>query len=467
MIRKHLALLMALCLGHSVLLAQTPAPAAKPAAPKPASAAPAAKTAAKTAAKPAATASPVGKIIQMIEMKLPDPVVLKAIETGGPISPTADDYIKLKKLGASDAIISALASGATAAPAAAASSAPAVSSSTPAASASSAMPVSAGALSTINTDFSTLACTKTTSSAKRVVAIDEFDFGTVQSSIAAIFGTQVDVGKGILALLTKRLAEEGKYRIVERKNIQKVLTEQDFGASNRVKQGTQAKIGRVQGADAILMGTITVFGQDTRKNGVSTSALGIPTPRIFGGVNVGSRTDKAIVEISYRLIDAESSEVIAVGEARGESKRKGNSVGVAGFYGGRGGAGQVDMSSSNFQETVIGEATVDCVTKLAAIANQSESKIARRAVDVEAKIADISGNKVYLAAGANEGVSQCDRFEISRIIKEIKDPSTGEVLDLQTEKVGELMVMEVRDKISIAYFNGTAMPKVGYVAKKM
>jgi curli biogenesis system outer membrane secretion channel CsgG len=289
----------------------------------------------------------------------------------------------------------------------------------------------------------------------------------VRSAVAAIFGTQVDIGKGILALLTKRLAEEGKYRIVERKNIQKVLSEQDFGASNRVKQGTQAKIGRVQGADAILMGTITVFGQDTRKQGVSTSALGIPTPRVFGGINVGSRSDKAIVEISYRLVDAESSEVIAVGEARGESKRKGNSVGLGGFYGGRGGAAQVDMASSNFQETVIGEATVDCINKLAAIANESEGKIARRSADVEAKIADISGNKIFLAAGANDGVQQCDRFEISRILKEIKDPSTGEVLDVQTEKVGELMVMEVRDKISIAYFNGTAMPKVGYVAKKM
>lgn len=458
MIRKHLALLMALCLGHSVMLAQAPAAPAKPAAPKPA--------AVKTAAKTAAAASPVGKIIQMIEMKLPDPVILKAIETGGPLSPTADDYIKLKKLGASDAVISALASGATAATAAPAATTPAATSA-PAANTAAATPVAAGSLSGINTDFSTLACNKAPSAAKRVVAIDEFDFGTVRSSIAAIFGTQVDIGKGILALLTKRLAEEGKYRIVERKNIQKVLSEQDFGASNRVKQGTQAKIGRVQGADAILMGTITVFGNDTRKNNVNTSALGIPTPRIFGGVSVGNRTDKAIVEISYRLIDAESSEVIAVGEARGESKRKGNSVGLGGFYGGRGGAGSVDMSSSNFQETVIGEATVDCINKLSAIANESESKIARRSSDVEAKIADISGNKIYLAAGANDGVQQCDRFEISRIIKEIKDPSTGEVLDLQTEKVGELMVMEVRDKISIAYFNGTAMPKVGYVAKKM
>jgi curli biogenesis system outer membrane secretion channel CsgG len=457
MIRNQLALFMAFTLA-----AGAQAPPAKTASPK---------TAVKSAApKPTAAATgPVSKIVQMLEMKLPEAVILKAIESAGQINASPDDLIRLKKAGATDEVILAISNAANAAPVAPA--APARATAPAAAStnapAARAVPVAVESVSSINTDFSTVACQKSTGAAKRVIAIDEFDFGTVRTSVAAIFGTQVDVGKGILALLTKRLAEEGKYRIVERKKIQQVLSEQDFGASNRVKQGTQAKIGRIQGADAILMGTITVFGQDTRKQGVNTSALGIPTPRVFGGINVGNRKDKAIVEISYRLVDAESSEVISVGEARGESQRSGSSVGLGGFYGGRGGAVQVDMTSSNFLETVIGEATVDCVNKLSAIANANESKVARRSVDVEAKIADISGNKIYLAAGSNEGVQNCDRFEISRVIKEIKDPSTGEVLDLQTEKVGELLVTEVREKISIAVFNGTAMPKVGYVAKKL
>ena len=452
--RSQLALILVLSVIS--LSAQTPTPAppaAKKSAPAPAAAV---KTAvAKTAVKPKPAQSQLGKIIQMIELKLPETAVLNAIHGAGKLNPSPDEYIRLKQAGASDAVLEALSS--TAAPATAAAM-PAV---------AAKLPVSVVETS-MNTDFSTLACAKASSASKRVLAIDEFDFGTVRTAVAAIFGTQVDVGKGILALLTKRLAEDGKYRIVERKNLQKVLSEQDLGASNRVKQGTNAKIGRVQGADAILMGTITVFGQDTRSNSVNTGAVTRGKLGGFlGGVNVGGRTDKAIVEISYRLVDAESSEVIAVGEARGESKRKSSGVGLAGYGNGSGGNLGVNMSSSNFLETVIGEATVDSVTKLAAIANSKEQKIAHRRTDVDAKIAEIVGNKVYLAAGTNDGVQQCDRFEISRVIKEIKDPSTGEVLDLQTEKVGELMVMEVRDKISIAYFNGSSNPKVGYVAKKI
>ena len=452
--RSQLALI--LVLSVIPLGAQTPTPPAAPPAAKKSAPAAAVKTAvAKTAVKPKPAQSQLGKIIQMIELKLPEAAVLNAIHGAGKLNPSPDEYIRLKQAGASDAVLEALSS----------STAPAAAAAMPAVAAK--LPVSVVETS-MNTDFSTLACAKASSASKRVLAIDEFDFGTVRTAVAAIFGTQVDVGKGILALLTKRLAEDGKYRIVERKNLQKVLSEQDLGASNRVKQGTNAKIGRVQGADAILMGTITVFGQDTRSNSVNTGAVTRGKLGGFlGGVNVGGRTDKAIVEISYRLVDAESSEVIAVGEARGESKRKSSGVGLAGYGNGSGGNLGVNMSSSNFLETVIGEATVDSVTKLAAIANSKEQKIAHRRTDVDAKIAEIVGNKVYLAAGTNDGVQQCDRFEISRVIKEIKDPSTGEVLDLQTEKVGELMVMEVRDKISIAYFNGSSNPKVGYVAKKI
>lgn len=441
-------LLMSLALVASVAGLFGQAPKKSPSVPGPAS----------KAAPKASAQTPMAKIMQMVQMKLPDAAVLSAIQKAGPLDVSADDFLKLKQMGASDKVLVALSGGgpSDAAPAVPVASVP-VPAKNPAPAASSSW----------NTDLSSLACDRPTNTAKRVLAIDEFDFGTVKSNVAAIFGTQVDLGKGILALMTKRLAEENKYRIVERKNLQKVIAEQDLGASNRVKQGTNAKIGRIQGADAILMGTIVVFGNDSRTRSVGASTFGNKIGGYLGGANVKIGNDKAVVVISYRLVDAETSEVIATGEARGESSRKSTGVGLAGYGGGIGGAGGVDMTARNFQETVIGEATVDCINKLAAIANSKEQNVAMRNVEVEAKIAEIAGNRIYLAAGSNEGVQKCDRFEISRVIKEIKDPSTGEVLDLQTERVGELVVTEVRDKISIAFYNGSAEPKVGYVAKKI
>ena len=43
---------------------------------------------------------------------------------------------------------------------------------------------------------------------------------------------------------------------------------------------------------------------------------------MLGGIASSQDKDKAVVAISYRLVDAETSEVIATGEARGESIRK-------------------------------------------------------------------------------------------------------------------------------------------------
>src|ERR1700722_20313043 len=48
---------------------------------------------------------------------------------------------------------------------------------------------------------------------KKGVAIFDFDYATVQSSTTALFGTNVDVGKGISDLLVKYLVQDGTYSV--------------------------------------------------------------------------------------------------------------------------------------------------------------------------------------------------------------------------------------------------------------
>jgi len=63
---------------------------------------------------------------------------------------------------------------------------------------------------------------------KKRVAIFDFDYATVQTSTAALFGTNVDVGKGISDLLVTDLVKDGTYSVIERKALDKILTEQNF-----------------------------------------------------------------------------------------------------------------------------------------------------------------------------------------------------------------------------------------------
>src|SRR5512146_2781318 len=92
---------------------------------------------------------------------------------------------------------------------------------------------------------------------KKRVAVINFDYGTVQTSVAAIFGTNQDVGKGISDLLTQKLVQDGKYSVIERSALEKVLSEQNFSNSDRADAATAAKIGRILGVDAIILGSIT------------------------------------------------------------------------------------------------------------------------------------------------------------------------------------------------------------------
>jgi len=433
---------------------------------------PAVGQAAPAASKQAAPALTVAKVIQMVKAKIPEASILQKIhENKKKLKATVDELISLKEGGASDAIINELSGAESSAPEAAPAAAAAVPArSAPAAAAPvparSAPAVAASVNVNYNTDLSTLACSSAVAEKrKRVVAIEEFDYAAVKSASQAVFGTDVDLGKGMRALLIKRMSDTGKFRLVERAKIKQVTGEQDFGASGRVKQGTQARIGRIIGADIILAGDITVFGRDDKHKqvgGGGGNGLGA-----FGGIRVGSREDKAVVQVNVRLIDVESSEILQASEAKGESTRKSNSFAVAGFgNGGAGGGGGFDMGSSNFAQTIIGAATIKAMDGISGFLDANENKIPERAMDAEGKIATVEGAQVYLSIGSNDFVQKCDRFEILRVVKEVKDPASGEVLDVVTQPVGQLIVTDVRDRVSIGAFNGSSAPQVGYLARK-
>lgn len=300
---------------------------------------------------------------------------------------------------------------------------------------------------------------------KKAMEIQAFDYSAVMTGVQAIFGTQQDIGQGIAAMMTKRIAQDGKYTVVERRKVANIMKEQDFAASNRVKQGSGARIGQIRGAELTMMGDIVVFGRDDRRNGGGGGV-------VVGGVGVGGggykATDKAVVVLDYRIVDTETSEVVLSGEARGESKRTSKGGGGGFFVGGIGAGGGFNMASSNFAETIIGEATMDAVDKLAmdvnskALTGGAES----RENDLDARVADVNGSSITINAGNAAGLHAGQTFTIYHKGKEIKDPTTGEVLDVQTTPMGTLTLTVVRDKISTGNYAGGGTPVVGDIVRK-
>ncbi len=409
--------------------------------------------------KAAAPVTPVDQVIQLRKSGLSDDLIIRAI---GRDKLNADlgtsEMLKLKDAGVSDRVITAMMEAPPAAADAPAAPPASAHSLAPAASGPSAVPAPIPAAAP--------AAATDPRAAMRRAAIDEFDWATVSTSVQAVFGTNVDIGKGIRALLTKRVQEAGRMRLVERAKVDTVMKEQDFGASNRVRQGTNARIGQILGADVYLMGDIVAFGRDDRDKRLSLGALGFGGP--LGGVRIGKKEDKAVVTINYRLVDAETSEVIDSGEAMGESKRK--SSGLGGIFGWSGGVvgGSVDMTSQNFAETIIGEAVIAATDKLAVMMNEKVPSLPKREVDIEARVAAVAGGSITITAGSNQGVEIGQQFDVFRIVSEIKDPVTGEVLDNEVEQLGVMTVSSVRERVATGAYAGKPVTgKDGLVRRRL
>lgn len=298
--------------------------------------------------------------------------------------------------------------------------------------------------------------------AKRLVTVMNFDYATVQTYVQQIFGSNQDIGKGISDMLVDKLLKDGKYRLVERSALDKILAEQNFSNSDRADSNTAAKIGKVLGVDAIIIGSITQFGRDDQHTNVGGGGYGLGK---FGIGGIGEHKAKAVVGITARVINVSTGEILASVEGQGESTRSGTSLlgGGGGWTGGGGGA--LDMGSSNFANTILGEATHKAVDDVGAKLDDESEKIPERVVSVSGLVADASGNTLILNVGKKAGVKVGDKLTVSRQVRVVKDPATGKVIKSIEDKVGDATITEVDDDSATATFSGSGPAKVGDTVK--
>jgi curli biogenesis system outer membrane secretion channel CsgG len=297
---------------------------------------------------------------------------------------------------------------------------------------------------------------------KKRVAVFDFDYGTVHNYIASIFGSDIDVGKGVSDLLVSYLIKDGTYSVIERKSLDKILAEQNFSNSDRADATSAAKIGKLLGVDAIIVGSITQFGNDTKTTGLGGVGAAIGG---FGLGGVNRKNSKAVVALTARIVDIDTAEILAVAEGKGESKRTSTSLtGGAGTWHGFG-AGGVNFGSSEFQATIIGEATKLATEQLSGEVIAGNSKLQVRTVVVEGLVAAVEGNQVILNVGSKAGVKAGDQLNIERVSREIKDPASGKVIRRMTSSVGMVRVTEVdADSAVASVVSGTGF-KIGDAAK--
>ena len=119
------------------------------------------------------------------------------------------------------------------------------------------------------------------------------------------------------------LVKSGKFRVIERSQLEALLKEQNMSLSGRVDPSTAVKAGKLLGVRYFLTGAVTEYG-------ASEAKAGAPGFRGLPSVRVGRK--KFSAAMNARLIDTTTGEILWADESRHETKSA--KVNVGGFGGG-------------------------------------------------------------------------------------------------------------------------------------
>lgn len=272
--------------------------------------------------------------------------------------------------------------------------------------------------------------------AKRRIAIMPFDSHNYASAIA-----NVDLGVAIASMMTTKVVTDGTFRVIDRAMLDSIMKEQNLSVSDRADPATACKIGKILSVDAIVVGTITQFGQEKSSASGSLPTGYIPGIPYVGGIggmfgSFRSSKSKTRVSIDAKVIDVNTTEILAAFQGTGESKRSGG--GIGGF------------SSDTYGDSAIAdEATMQAVDQLSSALIASANKIPDNqsviAQSVEGKVADVTGGSITLNVGKKNGITVGSKLKVERPVKTIRDPDTGKVIKEVYNQVAVISIKEADD----------------------
>lgn len=250
---------------------------------------------------------------------------------------------------------------------------------------------------------------------KRKVAIARFD-NEAQYGKSTLFGLNNDYNaeKQATDILSAKLAESGKFILLERNDFDKIKKE--------IKTHNLKSLNI--GADYLIVGSITEFG---RKNLSDT------------GVFSRSRIQTAYAKVSIRLIDVRTGQIIFAQEGSGEAKSEaGSSFGLGKHVG----------YDSTLNDKAISAAISSVVD---GIMQNLLNKPWR------SYILSVDNDTVMIAGGKRQGLKIGDTFSVYKKGKLVKNPQTGMFVELPGTKIA---VIKVISQFGSSYTNEGSVCKI-------
>lgn len=174
--------------------------------------------------------------------------------------------------------------------------------------------------------------------------------GLDPAAVEGAEGFERELGRGVSDVFATEAFRSGRFVVTEREQLAAIVREQDLGRSGRVDPASAAEAGRILGAEAMALGSVTEFGVEQSGGG------GV----LFGILGGRAETVTARVTVDVRIADAVTAEIIAIGVGTAESSQTDVRIDllniVRGLGAGRSGTTIVDVAVRNAIRSAIDEA---------------------------------------------------------------------------------------------------------------
>jgi curli biogenesis system outer membrane secretion channel CsgG len=173
------------------------------------------------------------------------------------------------------------------------------------------------------------------------------------------------LGEGMADMLTTSLFNTNRYILLDRQDLNAVISEQDFAASGRVSDTTAARIGNLEGAELLVFGAITGFKADSLGvGGVLIGALTLGASIAVASHNakdnlpIGAVTyTESYIALDMKVVDAKTGRIVAANTVEGRTQNWGG--GVIGGIGG--GWSRAPLALGGWGGTGVEKAVRDCL----------------------------------------------------------------------------------------------------------
>lgn len=222
-------------------------------------------------------------------------------------------------------------------------------------------------------------------------------------------------GEGMADMLTTELVKSGKYVVIERQEIAKIIEEQQMGQSGMVTEQSAAQVGKLLGVELAIMGAVTEFGYT--KGG---------TGGRIKGIGIGVKKETATVAIDVRFVNTTTGEILTAENVRKEESSSGLSVSTPEFG---------FNNQKDFDNSLVGKATREAIEDIMKLIDDKMEQL-----PWEGKILMVKGNTIYIKPGSDAGVKVGDSFVVYAEGEELVDPDTGLSLGTIESKIGSIKV---------------------------